>query len=371
MKALFLVNGTGMGHLTQTFSLVELFAQQRVPITPVAILVTNCAPPKLKLLREYYQCPVLDVPSLRFHTNAAGEISPWRTAWGTLRDLGACHRSVAQLHALIKETQPDVVVNFYEALGGFYHFQHSATTPWISVAHQYMVHHPTYLRHARLHPQRLVLDWLTRLTAVGSQLRVAMSFYPAESQGNLLVTAPLLRQNVFAATPQAGPHLLAYLNNGTHLPKLVRYCQRHPDQPVRCFCPDRPAAAPANLEMHRPDLGRYIEELIRCRGLIATSGFESVAEAAVLGKPVVVIPLKNQLEQKLNSLDALRSKIILRACAPDAELPDVEWQSLLPPGEYRQFVLSQNQRLCAQLQQFLQGRPVATPAALTTAPVPL
>ena len=367
MKALFLVNGTGMGHITQTFSLVELFAQQSVPLTPVAVLVTNCAPPKLKLLKEYYQCPVRAVPSLRFHTNPAGEISSWRTAWGTLRDLGACRRSVAQLHALITETQPDVVINFYEALGGFYHLQHRATTPWISIAHQYMVHHPTYLRYARFHPQRLVLNWLTRLTAFRSQLRIAMSFYPAESQGSLFVTAPLLRQNVFAATPQTGDPLLAYLNNGTHLPKLIRYCQRHPDQPVRCFCPDRPATVPPNLEMHRPDLARYIEELIQCRGLIATSGFESVAEAAVLGKPVVVIPLKNQLEQKLNSLDALQSRVILRACEPDAELPDVDWQSPRPLGEYRQFVLSQNQRLCDRLQQELQPRPA--PAALTPAPV--
>ena len=371
MKALFLVNGTGMGHITQTFSLVELFAQQSVPLTPVAVLVTNCAPPKLELLRKYYHCPVIETPSLRFHTNPAGEISPWRTAWGSLRDLGACRRSVAQLQALMEETQPDVVINFYEALGGFYHLQHRATTPWISVAHQYMVHHPTYLRHARFHPQRLVLNWLTRLTAFGSQLRVAMSFYPAESQGNLFVTAPLLRQNVFEATPQTGDHLLAYLNNGTHLPKLVRYCQRHPDQPVRCFCPDRPATVPANLEMYRPDLGRYIEELIQCRGLIATSGFESVAEAAVLGKPVVVIPLKNQLEQKLNSLDAFQRQIIVRACEPDAELPDVEWQSLLPPGQYRQFVRSENQRLCDRLQQELQPQPAPASAALTAAPVPL
>ena len=371
MKALFLVNGTGMGHITQTFSLVELFAHHGVPLTPVAVLVTNCAPPKLELLREYYHCPVIETPSLRFHTNSAGEISPWRTAWGSLCDLGNCRRSVAQLHALVAETKPDVVINFYEALAGFYHLQHRSTTPWISVAHQYMVQHPTYLRQARFHPQRWVLDWLTRLTAFGSQLRVAMSFYPAESAGTLFVTAPLLRQNVFAATPQTGDYLLAYLNNGTHLPKLVRYCQRHPDQRVRCFCPDRPATAPANLEMHQPDLARYIEELIRCRGLIATSGFESVAEAAVLGKPVVVIPLKNQLEQKLNSLDALQNQIVLRACAPDAELPEVKWQSLLPPGDYRQFVMSQNQSLCKRLQQFLQHRPAPAPASLTTVPVPL
>ena len=361
MKALFLVNGTGMGHLTQTFSLVELFAQQGVPLTPVAVMVTNCSPSKLALLQEYYRCPIVATPSLHFHMDAAGEISPVRTAVGSLMDLGKCWQSVARLHALVAETKPDVVINFYEALGGFYHLRYRSAPPWIAVAHQYMVHHPSYLRHARFHPQRQVLKWLTRLTGFGSKLRVAMSFYPAESHGNIFVTAPLLRQNVLAATPQTGDSLLCYLNNGTHLPKLVRYCERQPSQPVKCFCPDQPATVPANLEMHRPNLARYIAELIRCRGLIATSGFESVAEAAVLGKPVVVIPLKNQLEQELNARDAVGQRIVLRAVAPDAELPDVEWQSLRALGEYRQFVIRENQRLCTHLHQFLQPHPAPAP----------
>ena len=344
-----------MGHITQTFALAELFVQHGATLTPVAVMVTNCSAPKLTLLREYYRCPVVEAPSLRFHTNAAGEISPVRTALGTLRDLGDCFRSSARLHALIEETKPDVVINFYEALGGFYHLRYRAATPWISVAHQFMVHHPSYLRHARFHPQRQVLSLLTRLTGYGSRLRVALSFYPAESHGNLIVTAPLLRQNVLAATPTTGKHLLCYLNNGTHLPKLIRYCERNSAQLVRCFCPDRPAAVPANLEMHRPDWTRYIEELIMCRGLIATSGFESVAESAVLGKPTVVIPLKNQLEQELNARDALRHRLIIRAVAPADELPDVEWISSLPLGEHRQFVINENHQLCERLQQFLRS----------------
>ena len=113
--------------------------------------------------------------------------------------------------------------------------------------------------------------------------------------------------------------------------------------------------------LRRRAIHSCVAELIRCRGLIATSGFESVAEAAVLGKPVVVIPLKNQLEQELNARDAVGQRIVLRAVAPDAELPDVEWQSLRPLGEYRQFVIRENQRLCNHLHQFLQPNPASAP----------
>jgi hypothetical protein len=62
--------------------------------------------------------------------------------------------------------------------------------------------------------------------------------------------------------------------------------------------------------------------------------------------------LKNQFEQELNAHDALRHRIALHALSPDAEIPDIDWQPLRPPDEYRQFVLTENQRLCNHLQKF-------------------
>ena len=47
-----------------------------------------------------------------------------------------------------------------------------------------------------------------------------------------------------------------------------------------------------------------------------------------LDQPVVVIPLKNNLEQGLNARDALNHHMIQRAVPPAAELPDVEGQAL-------------------------------------------
>ena len=358
-----------MGHITQTFALCELFAQQKQPLTPVAFVVTNCSLSKHALLREHYRCPVIEMPSLRFYLNAAGEVSSLHTGVSALFDLRDCQRSVKQLAGLIAETQPDLVINFYEALGGLYRLQHRTKLPWISVAHQYMVHHPSYTRRSRWDPQRRVLSLLTRLTGIGSTLRVALSFYPAASRGNIFVTAPLLRQNVLTATPSTGDHLLAYLNNGTHLAKLLRYCERHPRQLVRCFCPDRPAAAPANFEWHTPDWTCYVQELITCRGLIATSGFESMAEAGVLNKPAVVIPLENHLEQALNAHDAMRHRLVAHTVAPEGEIPDSDWQPLRPAGEYRNFVVHENRRLVDRLQAVLKPQTTTAPATAAFATV--
>jgi hypothetical protein len=41
-----------------------------------------------------------------------------------------------------------------------------------------------------------------------------------------------------------------------------------------------------------------------CRAVMCTAGFESVCEAAFLGKAVLMVPLENHHEQRLNALDA-------------------------------------------------------------------
>lgn len=44
-----------------------------------------------------------------------------------------------------------------------------------------------------------------------------------------------------------------------------------------------------------------------CRALATTAGFESVCEAMVMGKPVLMVPIRGQYEQQCNALDAARA----------------------------------------------------------------
>jgi hypothetical protein len=43
--------------------------------------------------------------------------------------------------------------------------------------------------------------------------------------------------------------------------------------------------------------------MTQCAGLISTAGFESVAEAMYLGKPVMMVPVPNHIEQMINAHD--------------------------------------------------------------------
>ena len=53
--------------------------------------------------------------------------------------------------------------------------------------------------------------------------------------------------------------------------------------------------------------------MARCRGLVSTAGFESIAEAMYLGKPVQVVPVEGHFEQWCNAFDTVRAGAGIRS----------------------------------------------------------
>jgi UDP-N-acetylglucosamine:LPS N-acetylglucosamine transferase len=47
--------------------------------------------------------------------------------------------------------------------------------------------------------------------------------------------------------------------------------------------------------------------MAECKFVACTAGFESLAEAAYLGKPLFLVPVENHVEQNINAIDAVKS----------------------------------------------------------------
>ena len=65
---------------------------------------------------------------------------------------------------------------------------------------------------------------------------------------------------------------------------------------------------------------------VRIPSLISTAGFESLCEAAWLGKPLFLVPVENHVEQQVNAIDAQQFGIGIAEKSFNldrlAELPD-------------------------------------------------
>lgn len=135
MKVVFIVQGEGRGHLTQAISLGQILRSSGHRVA--AVLVGKA---------EGREIPAFftDQIDAEVHTFLSpnlvydkGSICVGRTVRTHLLRTGKYQRSLRTIHAHVSTIQPDLIVNFYEVLGGFYKFFYRPAAPMVCVAHQY------------------------------------------------------------------------------------------------------------------------------------------------------------------------------------------------------------------------------------------
>ena len=229
-------------------------------------------------------------------------------------NLFRCHKyllSIRMIRRIIDETQADVVVNFYELLTGFTYLFYHPHAKMLCVAHQYLFLHPDFV-FPDVNPVSLAsLRLFTRLTAIGSTKKLALSFRKMRevSEESLVVIPPLLRDEVIEAKPVRGNYMHGYLLNSGLSEEICNWHKSNPNVKLHFFW-DKKEAGPLMkvndyLYFHNLDDEKFIKYMAGSKAYVTTAGFESVCEAMYLGKPIMMIP--THIEQECNANDAVRS----------------------------------------------------------------
>jgi uncharacterized protein (TIGR00661 family) len=256
--------------------------------------------------------PTTQIPTLDFSYKNNRKVSLPATLCGIARKLPAYWRGVRKLKAVVRESQPDVIINFFEPLTGIYALTCRNRPPVVAVAHQFMYGHPDYVRARGLRLQQLGMKWFVRLVGAAST-RLALSLYEAPDlpEDNLTVCPPILRRQLFELhSNPAGNFVLVYLLNHGYAAQIIEWHKRNPQTALHCFY-DKPGAPPEfrhddTLTFHRLDGEKFLRMIAECKYVACTAGFESVSEAAYLGKPLFLVPVENHVEQQINAIDATR-----------------------------------------------------------------
>ena len=240
-----------------------------------------------------------------------GGVSMTRTFGYNVRRIPAYRRAISTIREAVHSLSPDLVVNFYDALGGL--AMGSAAPggpPLVALGHQYLLGHPGAPRPPFRPLELLPFRLINHFSAPSGSLRLALSFRELEDgpSPDTRVVPPLLRRAVLEAVPEAGDHLLVYVLNDGYGDAIIRWQGKNPHVVIHGFW-DRPGAPESeeiqpNLTFHSLSDTRFLEKMRSCRGFVGTAGFESVAEALWLGKPVMVVPTQHQVEQAWNAREA-------------------------------------------------------------------
>jgi len=305
---MFCVLGEGRGHMTQAMAVKEIAETGGHQVVAVTLGVSAHRP-----MPEYFasamKIPVRQLPTLEFKYKNSRAVSNTATLLAALGNLPKYLGPVRQLDEVVRESQPDVILNFFEPIAALYALTRRRRPPVLAIGHQFMFQHPDYIRTPQLWKQLSlrIYTWLLGARAT----KLALSLYPVPDLPvkRIIVAPPILRKQLFSLTPNPnGDFVLVYLLNHGYADQIITWSEKNPRTRLHCFY-DKPGApaefqhSPA-LTFHRLDGEKFLKMMAECRHVVCTAGFESVSEAAWLGKPVFLVPVENHVEQQVNAIDA-------------------------------------------------------------------
>ncbi|GAB3707815.1 glycosyltransferase family protein [Spirosoma flavus] len=314
MRVLFIVQGEGRGHLTQAISLAQILQSAGHEVIGAWVSVAD-GRPIAPFFMDQFTAPITPVegPGLTYckKTNALDAVETCRQA---LKNIGRYRKSLRLIRDAIQDQRPDVVVNFFELLGGLTYAFHRPSVPMVCIAHQCLSLHPDFPFPKGKWFERLTFKWLVKMNAWGAQELLGLSFDRQIDvpEQRLRVVPPLLRQEVTTLQPSDDSYVLAYTTQPGLQTEVLKAHHERPDVAIRYFHAGVNVAeqpVDATLTYYRIDGKRYLDAMQHCQAVVTTAGFESVCEALYLGKPVLMIPQPNHYEQMGNALDGQRAGV--------------------------------------------------------------
>jgi uncharacterized protein (TIGR00661 family) len=311
MKFLFVVQGEGRGHLTQSIALKNMLIQNGHEV--VAVLVGKSKRRELPaFFAENMNLPVYRFDSPNFLPASRNKkTNMWSTIIYNLLKSPSYFRSLYFIKRQIRESNVDVVVNFYEMMMGLTYAVFPPKTPYVSVAHQYLFLHPEYKFPSANRVELILLKFFTRITCLRSTKIFALSIEQKKNvpRRRMVVVPPLLRSEIFDLTPREGDYLHGYILNSNYADEIIEYQKRTPSMPLHFFWDrknvEEKTVVNDYLTFHNLNDKLFVEYMAGCKGYVTTAGFESVCEAMYFGKPVLMIP--THIEQSCNAYEASRA----------------------------------------------------------------
>jgi uncharacterized protein (TIGR00661 family) len=311
MKFLFIVQGEGRGHMTQAQVLKGVLEKQGHSIEAV-ILGTSKRRKVPAYFFDTFQCPVYSFPSPNFITDSENKSIRIRaTIIENLKKSPLFFRTLKRIDQYVKLHQPNVIINFYDILGGLYNGMFRPKARFIAIGHQYLAFQPEFDFANQKNIYSFLFKLNTKITCFGADKTIALSLYPPPEtmvKNGLKVWPPLVKGAIKKMKVKEGDFFLAYAVNPGYAQEIMLTAKENPRSNLEAFwdnteMPDHYQPLP-NLTFHQICETRFIEKMASCKGFLTTAGFESIGEAMYLSKPVLMVPVKGQYEQRCNALDA-------------------------------------------------------------------
>lgn len=310
LRFAFLVQAEGRGHITQSITLFDILTRNGHEVV-CAFIGKSKRRNTPDFFHESVRCPIFTIESPNFITDSSNKsIRLLPSIVYNLKHFQKYVHSLRLIDETLQTFKPDVLVNFYDVLGGFYLYFFRPKIKYVPIGHQFLANHPTFpfAKDRALEKTLFLIN--NYITGWGAIKKLALSFRPYDPMQyrKTIVVPPLIRREIRELNAVKHDFILAYMVNDGYGEDLIKWHETHKEVKLECFwdrknTPDeyRPHK---NIVFHQLSGEKFKEKMRTCKGYISTAGFESVCEAMYLKKPVLMIPVEGQYEQACNAIDA-------------------------------------------------------------------
>lgn len=296
MKILYGVVGEGMGHAIRSSVILEhLVAQGH----EVHIVVSGRAHDFLQ--QRFPQVSRIWGLTMQLEDN---EVKNRLTLTKNLRGaLTGFPKNIQQYFDIEESFEPDVVISDFESWSWLFAKRHQI--PLICIDNIQIInrckHDSDVIGHDRA-DFKLTRSIVKAKCPGARHYLITSFFFPPVRKKRTTLIPPILRPEIYQATPRDNGHLLVYQTSETfaHLPRMLKKL----DRPVTIYGFKKELTEPLtedNLTYKPFSNEGFIEDLASAHAVIASAGFTLMGEAVHLGKPYLATPIRGQFEQLMNS----------------------------------------------------------------------
>lgn len=313
MKYLFIIQGEGRGHMTQAISLRNKLvgSGHEIPAVIVGKSIRREIP---SFFYDKINTNVIPVDSPNFVVDRKNKkICIIKSIIYNLFYFRKYLKSLNKIKKVVESEKSDIIINFYDLLGGLFYLFYNPSIPYYCIGHQYLIFHPDFIFPKGHKVDKFLLKLNTRITSFRADKLLALSFREMTNipEKKLYIVPPLLRKSILQLKPKNEGFIHGYMLNQGYARNIIEWHKKNPNIETHFFWDKKDADEETfvhrNLTFHKINDIKFLDYMSRCAGYASTAGFESICEAMYFGKPIMMIPTAGHYEQKCNALDAFIS----------------------------------------------------------------
>jgi uncharacterized protein (TIGR00661 family) len=216
--------------------------------------------------------------------------------------------SVCKLGILLKRDRSSMILNFYDPIGLLASSCFKRKAKRIVLSHHFYLSHIDFIHPHGMEKSYFWLQFMNNFMMRFASEVIAFSFRKGTQYGKIGLAPPLIDERIKLLANENKDRDLCYFLNDGFLEEILTYYRNHQELKADIYTDFQiREGVPANVLLHPVSRNSFIKDLSRCSRVICSAGFDLVAEAFYLGKPVFVIPAENHYEQYCNAIDASRT----------------------------------------------------------------